>query len=582
MYRLLISLLLSASAMAGSNDIRLNQIGYYPKSIKQFMVVETNSGEFEIKDHLGAVKFKGMLLDNGRWDASGERVKVGDFTKFSEPGMYRISVPGKEDSFEFKIGPDIYREVLTAAMRTYYFQRASMALEEKYAGKYARAMGHSDDSCAYHASSGRTEGSRSSPGGWYDAGDYNKYVVNAGVTVGTLLGMAELIPGVFPDNSLNIPESGNGVRDVLDEIKYELRWLLTMQDDDGGVFFKLTTKGFPGFIMPAEDKAQRFVVGKSTSSALNFAAVAAQAARVYRTVDRPLSDQCLIASERAWNWASQNNHVVYANPPDIKTGAYSHTEFDNESFWAAAELLITTGKDEYLDYVRKHVKPAEIVLTENWRNYVRNLGEFSLANLNSRLTQSEKKSIQKSIVTLADRLSDRIRTIPYRVPLDRFAWGSNSDILDEGIVMALAFKYTGDLKYLDSLVETVDYVFGKNATGYSFVTGFGSRTPMHPHHRPSEADKIPAPIPGFVVGGPNSAREDSSGGVVYASLLPAKSYTDQLGSYASNEIAINWNAPLVYVLAFLQTNMAEKHSVDSARSTHTPRLAPEHGRELLR
>ncbi len=557
-HRIIIALFFSANLIAANSDIRLNQIGYYPNSIKRFVVVETGASEFVIKDIQGTIRFKGALVENGTWSASGEHVKTGDFTKFSQPGKYIISIPEKGDSYPFQLSADLYGEVLTAAMKTYYFQRASMPLEEKYAGKYARAMGHPDDSCAYHPSSGKTEGRRASPKGWYDAGDYNKYVVNAGVTVGTLLGVSEILPRIFPDGSLNIPESGNGIRDLLDEIRYELEWLLTMQDDDGGVFFKLTTKGFPGFIMPAGDKAERFVVGKSTTSALNFAAVMAQAARVYKAVDPALAPRCLQSAESAWTWAKLHDNVVYRNPPDVQTGAYSHTQFENEFFWAAAELLITSGKDEYLEYVRKHLKPADMVVSENWRNYVRNLGEYSLANVPSRLTDAERKNIQNSIVALGDRLREKIQSIPYRIPLDKFAWGSNSDVLDEGIVLAMAFRYTGDRKYLDALVETVDYIFGKNATGYSFVTGFGGQPPMHPHHRPSEADKIPGPIPGFVVGGPNNDREDSKDkmrtGVDYPSRLPAKSYTDQLGSYASNEVAINWNAPLVYVLGFLQAN----------------------------
>ena len=336
--RLIISLLFSTYLFAGSDEIRLNQLGYYPNAVKRFVVIESSSSEFTIKDTQGTVCFKGPLVDRGTWNASGERVKTGDFTAFSKTGQYSIYVADKGDSYVFKIRDNLYGDVLVAAMKTYYYQRASTALEEKNAGRYARALGHPDQSCSYHPSSGRTDGRRSSPGGWYDAGDYNKYVVNAGVTIGTLLGLAEILPGVLPDGSLNIPESGNGVRDLLDEVRYELSWLLTMQDDDGGVFFKLTTKGFPGFIMPAEDKAERFVVGKSTSSALNFAAIMAQAARIYQNVDKTASDRFLESAERAWNWALKNSNIVYTNPPDIQTGAYSHTKFDNEFFWAAAEL----------------------------------------------------------------------------------------------------------------------------------------------------------------------------------------------------------------------------------------------------
>ncbi len=559
-YRVFIALLFGTRiALSASGDIRLNQLGYYPESVKIFVVVESDSTEFAVKDPNGVVKYRGALVERGVWRDSGEHVRTGDFSNLRQPGSYVITVPDKGESYPFKVCPNLYRDVLTAAMRSYYYQRASTPLEEKFAGKYARAMGHPDDECIYHSSSGKSDGRRSFPKGWYDAGDYNKYVVNAGVTVGTLLGLAEVFPQAFPDRSLNIPESGNGISDLLDEIRYELDWLQTMQDDDGGVFFKLTTKGFPGFVMPSEDKAPRYVVGKSTTAALNFAAVMAQASRVFKGTDKVAASRFLIGAENAWNWARVNDHVVYTNPPDVQSGAYSHTRFENEFFWAAAELLISTGKDEYLQYVRKTLKPSVMELTENWRNFVRNLGELSLANVPSRLTEQEQTNIRDSIIALADQLCDKAQAIPYRVPLDRFAWGSNSDILDQGIILASAYRHTRNRKYLDSLVEDIDYIFGKNATGYSFVTGFGENSPMHPHHRPSEADNVPGPIPGFVVGGPNSDRQDdrskTPSGIVYANHLPAKSYTDQSGSYASNEVAINWNAPLVYTLVFIQENM---------------------------
>ena len=182
-----------------------------------------------------------------------------------------------------------------------------MAIEEQYGGIYQRASGHPDDRCIYHPSSGLNEGILSSPGGWYDAGDYGKYVVNAALTVGQMLNLLELLPDAIPSDQLNIPESGNGIRDLMDEIRYELDWVATMQDEDGGVFHKLTALTFGGFIMPEEYTLDRYIFGKGTAASLNFAAVMAQTSRVYAEVDPDFSSEALIAAERAWDWALVNN-----------------------------------------------------------------------------------------------------------------------------------------------------------------------------------------------------------------------------------------------------------------------------------
>ncbi|HEY9108130.1 MAG TPA: glycoside hydrolase family 9 protein, partial [Roseateles sp.] len=121
------------------------------------------------------------------------------------------------------------------------------------------------------------------------------------------------------------------------------------------------------------------------------------------------------------------------------------------------------------------------------------------------------------------------------------------------LMLIQAYRLDADRRKLDAAQSVLDYVLGRNPLGQSYVTGFGVKSPMHPHHRPSEADGIDAPVPGFIVGGPNPGQQDQAGCPVrYPSALPALSYLDHDCSYASNEVAINWNAPLVYVSAALQ------------------------------
>jgi len=181
--------------------------------------------------------------------------------------------------------------------------RASMEMEEQYLDKFSRKAGHPDDTCYYHETTGYSEGFRSSPGGWYDAGDYGKYIVNASISTGTMLVLYEMFPDVFSDGTLNIPEKNNGRNDMLDELKYEFDWALTMQDDDGGVFHKLTSLVHDGITMPHKTLSKRYIFAKSTAASLDFAAMLAQASRLYRSYDPEFSSSCLDAAIRAYEWS---------------------------------------------------------------------------------------------------------------------------------------------------------------------------------------------------------------------------------------------------------------------------------------
>jgi endoglucanase len=547
-----------AEAAAG---IKLNQLGFLTGSAKMALVPDVVASRFSVIDVAsGNEVFGGDLTPSAAWAPAEESVKLADFSQLTRAGEYRVRVAGIADSRPFKIADDAYLALNAASIKAFYFNRNSAELLPEHAGIFARPLGHPDTNVLVHASAAspaRPEGTViSSPKGWYDAGDYNKYIVNSGISTYSLLAAYEHFPQFFSAQNLNIPESDDAIPDVLNEALWNLEWMLTMQDpSDGGVYHKLTNKKFDGMVMPHEATTERYVVQKTTTAALDFAAVMATASRVLAKYEAQLpgmSARMLAAAESAWLWAQANPAVIYQQPEDIKTGEYGDRKLDDEFFWAAAELYITTQKDSY--YIDS--KAASISATVPSWGDVRSLGWISLAHHRAQLSAAaDQELIVGRVETLAKQLRSTWADSAYRVTMQTgdFIWGSNSVALGQGMILLQAYRINGERDYLDAAQSTLDYVLGRNAVDTSFVTGFGQQSTLHPHHRPSGADGIDAPIPGFIAGGPQPRQQDKDEcPVAYPSAIPAKSYLDHYCSYASNEIAINWNAPLVYVSAALQ------------------------------
>ncbi len=572
---LLLTLLLILPGLASAQDsanlqIRLNQIGFYPDAPKQAVVVDAPAGAFYVISPDGAdTLFTGVLDEARHWDASDETVRRADFSALRQPGIYILAVPGIGASYPFTIGPEVHRPVATAALKGFYYQRVSTPLLQTHAGGWAREAGHPDDRVLVHPSAATAERpagtTLAAPRGWYDAGDYNKYIVNSGISTYTLLALYEHYPEFAARLETNIPERGNAVPDVLDEALWNLRWMLSMQDpNDGGVYHKLTNPNFDGMVMPHSATAPRYVVQKGTAAALDFAAVMAQAARIFENYPEAfpnLADTMRAAALDAWRWARIHPRVAYnqdalnqSYDPDIVTGAYDDANFDDEFAWAAAELSVTTGSDSFLTVASPMAEDPGVPA---WPD-VRGLGWYTLLDHRQQLTSAvDTTTLKRRYLSFADRLVEGREQVPYGTVMgydaSQFVWGSSAVAANQGMALLQAFRLTADSTYLWAALSNLDYLLGRNATGYSFVTGYGSRTPMHPHHRPSEADGINAPVPGLLAGGPNPGRQD---GCTYASSLPARSYTDAVCSYASNEIAINWNAPLVYLAGAIEAELA--------------------------
>lgn len=534
-----------------SEPILYNQVGYQTNCQKLALVAK-GINEVVMTDAKGNEVFRTTPPPPVFWEPSGDAVSVIDFSSVNKPGKYNLSVVGKSHTIEINIADHPYEEVSKAALKAFYFNRTAMPIDSIYGSRWARPAGHPDTAVKVHASAAseaRPEGTiLAAPGGWYDAGDYNKYVVNSGITTYTLLRAFTDFREYFQTRNLNIPESGDSLPDILNEILYNYKWVLSMQDpNDGGVYHKLTTKQFEGFVMPHEAINQRYVVQKSTAAALNFAALTANGYRTFKEMEHQLPGLAVTSlkqAEYAWQWATEHPEVEYIQPKDIKTGAYDDKTFDDEWFWAASELWLATGNPKYLDVVlEKYAQPQ----VPTW-NQTYALGMMSLLNNFDILPEALLNTNLKSdFLTLVEELTEASKTSPYAVSISKFAWGSNSDVANQGMLKLFAYKISGNEEFLTSALSDLDYILGRNATGYCFVTGFGVKKVMNIHHRPSGADGIEEPVPGFLAGGPNLSVLTDCGPQVERSPFPAKSFVDLECSYSTNEIAINWNAPLVYL-----------------------------------
>lgn len=551
----------ATDAAVDTTAIQLNQVGYLPGGAKWAALRDAKAESFSVVDaDSGREVFSGPLGAARPWTPAQQTLRLADFSALRKPGRYRLQVAGMPASAPFVIAPDAYVALNAAALKFFYFNRASIALDPGHAGIWARAGGHEDERVLVHASAaspGRPEGSViSAPKGWYDAGDYNKYVVNSGISTYTLLAAWEHFPAFFAAQRLAIPESGNGLPDLLDETLWNLDWMLAMQDPgDGGVYHKLTDKGFDAFVMPNEARHDRYVVMKTTAATLDFAAVMAQASRVFAAFDaqRPgLSARMLAASRRAWAWAQAHPDVIYRQPADIHTGGYDDERLSDEFAWAAAELFITTREGDFWRAFRKITPPADV---PGWPD-VGSLAWISLAQHRDRLASAEDRALVETQVRgLAERLASRWQASPYRVAMqtEDFIWGSNAVSLNQALMLVQGYRLSGERPMLDAAQAALDLVLGRHPTGYAMVTGFGTRSPLHPHHRPSGARPLLPPVPGMIVGGANPGPGDDCPPGTYPSRVPATAYADALCSFTTNEIAINWNAPLVYVSAALQS-----------------------------
>ncbi len=549
--------------------IHYNHVGYRPNSQKKFLVsglsMDPKERElfFSVVNQSGEAVFEGTLSERGYCDYTDETLYEGDFSSLNVPGDYRI-VAGSETHL-FRISDEIVLEQLKANIKSFYFQRSGVELPKEYAGKWARPAAHFDDHLEFHSMMNR-EGEWNAHGGWYDAGDYGKYIVNGGVSVGTLLLACEVC-GMKMGNEGFVPSFEQPVS-LLDEIKFELEFFLRMQDEDGGVFFKVTPGHWDGFMMPVDSDVmqKRYIMGKSTTSSLNFAGALAQAHRVFKAIggaeNQEFATRCLAASRRAYLWAMDNPNVEWPHNTE-GSGGYGDEHFEDEFFWARAMLFREADAASYdvdvpanQELARANLRarilrdmelnPPKLGL--DWRD-TQNMGWIALA-----LDDSDRELHDRAtaaILSTADEIIRLQKEDCYSISIRKFIWGSNGDVANHALTLCIAYELTHRLEYRQAAEEQIQFIYGRNPVDVSFVTGSAWSSPMNSHHRICHADGVIEPIPGLLAGGINNDRQDMIRKPHYPGTLPGFAYTDERCSFASNETAINWNSPLTTVLALL-------------------------------
>ena len=523
--------------------VYVNQVGYLPdmpklvvaaQEAKEFMVIDEKTSEVVFTGSFQKIEDSTSISD----------VWQGEFTNLKTPGKYHINVPGVGQSYSFTINPQVYNNVFKMGMYFYYLQRCGVEINDPLSGIKHPAC-HLEDALIARKDDFHKAGDRIlSYGGWHDAGDYGKYVPTTTITIAQMLVAYELWPEKFADNQIQFPGSENTIPDIVDEAQYGLDWLFTMQRPDGAVYHKIAGARWPGNSSPPDfDMQKRYIYGITTADTGKFAATMAIAARVLRKSNPIMADKAQSAAFKAWQFL--NNHPFIYDHDDFDdegSGAYGMKDDLGDRLWAALELSTIAEKDQPIEGLTKRLqdyRPNNI----NWTDAAL-LGLFDYARSSNGLPELKKIATAK-IITLADDWVEGCQNSGYRYSLNftAFGWGSNREGLSRGLTMLFAGQLTSKPLYQQFALSQLDYVLGLNPLSKCFVTGLGTNTVRSLHHRLGvESKKM---ILGAIPGGPNNKAES---GIEVPNLGPL-SYSESAASFSSNEPAIDYNAPLIFLAA---------------------------------
>jgi endoglucanase len=485
------------------------------------------------------VVYTGYLSGGTQNSSADEYDYIFDFSDVTVSGNYYITCSLLSDvSYTFAISDNPYQNLLDDSVRMLYLQRCGTAISDDTFGHTAC---HNTLATVYG-----TDETIDVSGGWHDAGDYGRYVVPGAKAVADLLYSYDSSPELYGDNT-GIPESGNGVPDILDEVRYELEWMLKMQSDSGGVYHKVTCENFPAYIMPEYETDKLIVTPVSTTATADFCASMAMAYEFYYDIDSSFADKCLDAAEKAWSFLEDNPNLIFSNPSDITTGEYGDTSDTDERYWAAAQMYRATGESKYLTAFENISARSGM----DW-SLVGDYGNIAILTMDGIDTNSTAYTKAKNVImTQAASLVKKSTNSPYGSAITKYNWGSNMTIANSGVILSLAYNITGDEQYSDAASSQLNYLLGNNPLGECFVTGYGTVSPQNPHHRPSMAKG--QAMSGMLVGGVNSSLEDSAAKAYLADAPSAKCYVDNSESYSTNEITIYWNSPLTYLISLTES-----------------------------
>ena len=510
--------------------VHLNTVGFLPDRAKVAVALQPVT-TFSLVGADGVAVWSGYATGPVLDTDTGLALWTLDFSSFTLPGKYHLDVPGAGRSVSFRIDDAVYADVARTLMLGMYGQRCGVAVELEHEGtRFAHGVCHTRDAIPWEER--ETGAVRDVTGGWHDAGDYGKYTNNAAFSLGMLFRAWELLPDKLAALALPIPEHGGPLPDFLAEAKVQLDQLLKMQRDDGSVYQQVSESEFEGFISPSADTAPRYIFGFGTVQAASLVAVAAAGARLYLPYDAEYAARCLAAAQRSWAYL-QATGFVGADLSGTQHPGYWRRDDAPERLWAAAELWATTGAADALAAVEAKLAATSVSSNWDWPN-VTNLGIFTyvLSRLDGR-DATLLASTSANVVTSANTILSQVAQDGFGRGIHNYYWGSNGTVARVTLNLMVANALAPDPLLVDGAVAQLDHLLGRNVYGRSFVTGLGHFPPIHPHHRPSAATGA---WPGLLVGGPSGS---------------AAGWTDEQDDYQQNEIAINWNAAMIFGAASL-------------------------------
>lgn len=531
--------------MKDIGSIFVNQIGYKVDGSKFAYVRGTQAEDtFFIVDECGKKVFSGKVSSPVKDRVAAEDICALNFSEFKKEGAFVIRV-GEEESVPFKIGNGIFEDLFLSILQ--YFTLSRCGQEVKVENDKLLLWNHP----ICHSGTAKifgTDKSKKVLGGWHDAGDYGRYIVAGTKTVMDLLLAFESVGNSFSKF------------DILDEVRFELEWMLQMQREDGAVYHKISCYHFCSFILPQNELDDIVIAPISTSATADFAGCLAYASSFYKFIDESFSKTLLVAAEKAQNYLENHEDELYKNPPEITTGYYGDWNVKDERYFAYCALFSVTKNKKYLEEAIKVRKEAEKIPfneTEPWKvPWSESFGWSSVAGYGTEILLKNKKDIQSkeivdylenSVKTAAEKIFKCFDNSSFGTCVEKLVWGSNGAVCDNAHVMLMAYDLTGDERYFEAAKRQVDYLLGCNPLNICYVTGFGTKSVKNSHHRPSGALKNI--MPGMLAGGPSEWLADEVAKVKLQNKPPLQCYIDEQGSYCTNEVAIYWNSAFVHLVS---------------------------------
>ncbi|GAA4904015.1 glycoside hydrolase family 9 protein [Ferrimonas pelagia] len=528
---------------AVEGKIAVNQAGYVPGAHNRFY-----------PEHAGTIRLERADTQAVVAEFQIDEPALGDeLPNALEPGWYRLIGEGQQ-SVPFPVAQQVLTKTIATLLRAYRFQHAGVALHDPYTG-LMRPAAHLQDGVLAHEDEINPQGTViDGRGGWYDAGDFGKYVATTAITAARLMdASSDLELAGYSTGDAAMPE-------MLSEALIGLDWLGRMQRSDGAFYRKIGGVAWPPLVSPHEDTQTRFVYGISTPDSAKAVAALAQASRVFKLRDPLRSERYLAQAQLGWQWLElQPEQIIeWHEGDDGGSGPYMYNQWDTQSslehdrddrFWAAVELYLSTKQSNYLDYAKRNL-PQQIAIFE-WKD-PSVLGLWHLQQSGVEPTLSA--SIRQQFLSHCDGLMKLGAQAPFQISNQRFIWGSNKMVAEEGVLFSYCYRLNSDPNYLAMAWSQWHYLFGANPFAQSYVTGVGIKPVRQLHHIWGRA--VGVVPPGMMVGGPN---QDSQAGFAPKGE-GMHSYIDDARDYAVNEFAIDYNASALGLASLLYGTQYQRHA----------------------